>query len=541
MKKVFFMCLMLPLMLVSCSIGGGSNGNEYVSVRLDDSKMWSLLDLKSGKMEFVDEFFAPSTNVVKGAFFVESKDKLFDLYNISDTKNKLNRDSYTFVTNFNKNGFAIVRIKTEPWQIVDTKGTVVATIDKNLNIVSGFADNGLASFVNKDGSYGYINEKGEQVIKPRYKAGRPFSDNLAIVLTKAEEGKCYFDVIDGTGEVQFKFNDGQYSEMTNFNQGHAFVIEGDHISLIDSKGKKVQNVGNGYSLTGLSYSDGKFIYSDGEFYGVKDVEGKILIRAKYQFLEFINAKELRALNSSNKYGVVDTDDNIIVPFDYTSLDYVAPDRYFTTSGSVIVLIDKTGKEICNSAFAQVVNRSESAAGSQLTAIISSISNLNFDAFQTNTNALSGMSAMSNQYKELIRQTFMSDGTEIDNMSDFNFDSLTDSETEETSGGSTSTATIRLTGTVGKYPIEMTLKNTASGSATGSYNYTKSGNGQKIAISGSYYGDGTLTYTLTEYYDGDPSGEWEFTVDITGNNATASGTMVNAKGKNFPISMSGTVM
>lgn len=537
MKKIILMCLMLSL-LWGCAGDGQSSGSVYVSVRIDDSKMWSLLDVRSGKMQFQDEFFAPATNVVKGAFFVETKDKLFDLYNIADTKNKLNRDSYTFVTNFNKNGFAIVRIKTEPWQIVDTNGTVVATVDKNLNIVSGFADNGLASFINKDGMFGYINESGAQVIKPRYMAARPFCDNLAIVMTKVEEGKIYFDVINGAGEVQFKFNDGQYSGMTDFHEGHAFVVEGDHISLIDSKGKKVQNVGNGRSLAGFSYSSGKFIYSDGEFYGVKDVEGKILIRAKYLYLEFIGVNELRAINSSNKYGVVNTEDEIIVPFEYSSLDYVAPDRYFTTSGSVIVLIDKKGKEVCNSAFAQVVNRSESAAEAQLAAIISSISNLNLDAFQTSTDDLSSMSSMSGKYEELLNQTLMTDGFDVDDVSDFGSDADVASDSSD---GGTAAATLRLTGTVGKYPIEMTLKNTESGAVTGTYTYTKSGNGQKIAISGSYYMDGALSYTLTEYYDGNPCGEWEFTVNISGKDASASGTMVNSKGQNFPIKMSGTVM
>lgn len=540
MRTKLLMWLMLPVILASCSNGGGSSASDYVSVRIDDSKMWSLLDVKSGEMQFQDEFFAPATNVVKGAFFVETKDKRFDLYNIKDTKNKLNRDSYTFVSNFNKNGFAIVRVNTEPWQIVDTKGTVVATVDKTLNIVSGFADNGLASFINKDGMFGYINESGAEVIKPRYKSARAFFDNLAIVMTKYEDGKSYFEVINGAGETQFKFNSGQYSEMTDFNQGHAFAIEGDHISLLDSNGKKIQNVGKGYSLNGLSYSDGKFIYSDGEFYGVKDLEGKILIRAKYPYLEFIGANALRARNTNDKFGVVDIDDEIIVPFEYSSLDYVAPDRYFTTSGSVIVLIDKNGKEMCNSAFAQVVNRSESADGAQLTAIISSISNLNLDAFQTNTNDLSSMLSMSSKYKEMLSQTFQTDGFDDAGITDFMSDSDSSYNSSD-SDASTASATIMLNGTVGKYPIEMTLKNTPSGTATGSYAYTKSGNGQKIAISGNYYGNDTLVYTLTEYYDGEPSGEWEFTVEISGGSATANGTMVNAKGKNFTITMTGNVM
>ena len=130
--------------------GGQSGDSEYVSVQLDDSKMWSLLNVGNGEMVFTDEFFAPVTNVVNGAFFMQTDNGMFDLYNISDTKNKLNRDSYTFVSNFNKNGYAIVRVKTEPWQIIDTKGTTVATLDKNLNIAAGFSDNGLALMFNKD-------------------------------------------------------------------------------------------------------------------------------------------------------------------------------------------------------------------------------------------------------------------------------------------------------------------------------------------------------------------------------------------------------
>lgn len=120
-KTAYLMGVMAVFALASCS-SNESTTSEYVSVQLDDSKMWSLLNVSNGEIVVTDEFFAPITSVVNGAFFMQTDAGTFDLYNLSDTKNKLNRDSYSFVSNFNKNGYAIVRVQTEPWQIIDTKG-----------------------------------------------------------------------------------------------------------------------------------------------------------------------------------------------------------------------------------------------------------------------------------------------------------------------------------------------------------------------------------------------------------------------------------
>lgn len=371
-KKLFF-CLLASVMLLGCGKQSKENA-DYVSVKLDNSNMWSLLDVDNGKLIFSDEFFAPATNVVNGAFFVQNDDGTFDLYTLENTKNKLNRDSYTFVTNFNPGGYAIVRVKTEPWQIVDTKGQVIATLDKNLGVSSGFGPDGLAMIYNKDHQFGYIDTQGQTVIKPRYLSASPFSDGVAIVITRREEGKDFFEAIDKTGTTLFKGNSGQYQDLTPFENGYCFAIEGDHVVLLDKTGKKVTSVNEGTSLQNLSVNNDKFIYFDKEFYGLKDLSGKILIRAKYPMLQFLGDGNLMAINSNGKVGVVDTKDEILVPFEYNELSYLAPDRYLTKSGSVIILINKEGKEVGEHAFAQVINRSESAQLAALVSVLSSTNN-----------------------------------------------------------------------------------------------------------------------------------------------------------------------
>ena len=375
MKKIstWMIAALMCGAMTSCGFKG-SGDSDYVSVQLEDSKMWSLLDVSNGEIVMADEFFAPATNVIKGSFFVENDKKEFDLYNLKDTKNKLNRSSFSVVTNFNPEGFAIVRVKDEPWQIIDTEGKVTATLDKTLNVFSGFSEDGLALIINKDNMVGYVDTKGGYPIKPRYKLGTIFSDGIAFVLTKQENEHNYLSAINTAGETLFTFSDAKYSSIGLFNDGHVFAVEGDHSVLLDKTGKKIMTVCNSTNISNLSYQDGKMIYYDGEFYGVKNTEDKILIRAKYQRLKFQSDGNLIAVNSNGKYGVITPEDDIVMPFDYDVLDYLAPNRYVTQSGSVIVLIDKDGKEICEKAFSNFINRSSSSSEVSLASLISSQNN-----------------------------------------------------------------------------------------------------------------------------------------------------------------------
>lgn len=417
--------LLAGLFITSCS-KKGTDDSDYVSVQIENSKMWSLLDVSNGTIVMTDEFFAPSSRVVNGAFFVENEKGEFDLYNLKDTKNKLNRNSFSIVTNFNSAGFAITRVKSEPWQIIDTESNVIATLDKELGVFSGFSEDGMAKIANKEGMFGFVNTKGELVIKPRYKFATIFSDGIAFVLTKEEEGTMFLAAIDITGQTVFSFSNAKYSNVGSFNEGYMFAVEGDHSVLLDKKGKKVMTVCDGTQISNLSYHDGKIIYYDGEFYGVKNIEDKILIRAKYKYLRFQSDGNLIAQNSNSRFGVIDTQDDVVTPFDYEMLEYLAPGKYMTISGNVAVLINSEGKEICDQAFSKFINRSSTASEGNLASLISAKSNEVTNALTDLTNALSSSLDVLdlNTLSEVSNDDF-----------DFSFDS--DSSDDSLDGASTS--------------------------------------------------------------------------------------------------------
>lgn len=372
-------CGFAATMMSACNSGGGNSSDaDYVSIQIEDSKMWSLLDVSNGEIVMADEFFAPSSNVVKGSFFVENDNQEFDLYNLKDTKNKLNRSSYSVVSNFNKDGFAITRVKDEPWQIIDTEGNTIATLDKNLMVLSGFSEEGMALIMNQDKMFGYVNTQGQNPIKPRYKFATIFSDGVSFVLTKQEENHNYLSAIDPAGNTLFTFSDAKYSDVGLFQDGYMFAVEGDHSVLLDKSGKKILNVCSGTDISKLAYNKSEVIYYDGQYYGVKNLEDKILIRAKYKSLSFQSDGKLVAKNTSDKFGVITSDDDIYVPFDYDDLVYIAPNRYITKSGNVYVMINEKGKEICDKAFSNFSNRTESASEAGQTALISSQSNVSAD-------------------------------------------------------------------------------------------------------------------------------------------------------------------
>lgn len=518
MRKILSLLFVLALVMQSCSVTDESKNEDLISVQLDGSKMWSLLNVKSGELEFSDEFFAPVSSVVNGAFFVQNEKGAFDLYTVKDTKNKLNRSSYDFVSNFNPEGYAIVRVKTEPWQVINTKGEIIATMPKELNIMSGFSREGLALFKNADSNYGYIDVKGQQVIKPKYKKATLFSDGVAIVAVNIEEdGKVFYNVIDTKGTVLFKFSSALYSQVSLFNKGYAFAVQGENIILLNKEGAKVVTVGKGSDFSNLEVLGDTFIYPDNGFYGVKNMKGEIKIRAKYKSLQYTGEGNLIALNSNDRYGVVTADDDEVMPFDYNTLMYVAPDRYLTSSGSLIALINAEGKDVSKNAFTNVSNRSASANEIILQTILSQINN--------------------------IASSFTEGMSSFQDAMNFNFEMLDSELGEETAVDAAadpaleSDGTFNLKGTVGKYGIEMRIKILSQVDVTGSYWYTKSGSGASISLTGSMSSSNGNMLCLEEEYDGKVTGTWELTLSTDSNGKeVVTGTMTNYKGQSFPVNL-----
>lgn len=354
MKKAFYLIAALfSAALVSCSGGSGdAPGGKYLNVQIEDSKMWSLLDVDKGELVLTDEFTAPVSNVVDGAFFAKNSDGKWDIFTLDNTSKPLNASSFDYVYTFNKHGYAIAYINKHPACVVNTKGEIVTTFPTNIMPIYGFSDDAdLAPFMNSKGDYGFLNPKGEIVIPATYEnISYTFNDGTCLVQTSHKDGKFYYAVIDATGKSLFEVNSDQYSNFSSFKDGYAFAVQNDQVILVDKKGEKVCKVCDGKSFSNLEINGKNVLYRDGDFYGVKTVDGEIVIRAKYQKLSFIDNNLLLAENHNGKIGVINLDGDEVMPFDYSALVNVGNNRYITKAGSNYALINDKDKEVCKTVF-----------------------------------------------------------------------------------------------------------------------------------------------------------------------------------------------
>jgi hypothetical protein len=139
-----------------------------------------------------------------------------------------------------------------------------------------------------DGKYGYINQRGEEIVPLRYENLGLFHDGFAIAQLNGNKG-----YINQKGE--FLFTPSDKFELYNFNEGLALVgekIPGKNsvAYVINKNGDKVFSFPMYIYLGDLQkFSDGKIIYptindSDGYKYFVYDSLGNILFKLNFPFV-----------------------------------------------------------------------------------------------------------------------------------------------------------------------------------------------------------------------------------------------------------------
>lgn len=89
--------------------------------------------------------------------------------------------------------------------------------------------------VKVDGKWGFIDKNGQQVIGPTYDVAEDFSEGLASVGIKGDDGYKY-GYINPRGDLVIQ---AIYDTPANFIEGIAYVIHDDHAHYIDKNGKEV--------------------------------------------------------------------------------------------------------------------------------------------------------------------------------------------------------------------------------------------------------------------------------------------------------------
>lgn len=153
--------------------------------------------------------------------------------------------------------------------------------------VKGYSQD-LKISVNKKGKVGFVDNKGQEVIKCQYESAQPFKDGVAIVV---KSGKC--GMITATGEEIFPL---KYSSIQPWTKDMYIVKKGKKVGLADRQGLfylpvKYSNISqpNCYgkaliSLGGKATQNEKKTYMANAKYGIIDTSGNILVTPKYKGL-----------------------------------------------------------------------------------------------------------------------------------------------------------------------------------------------------------------------------------------------------------------
>jgi hypothetical protein len=346
MKKVCFV-LSVVFMLASCS---EQEQVKYVPAKLVDSDLWSIVNVENGEVMYEDEFKSEPSMIVCDRFCVKNESGNYDYYSISDVRRPINSESYMLASAFCKEGVALVVKKGQPISIIDKNCKEVATLSKDIRYADNFS-NGFSIIRDDDGKVGVIDTKGNVIVAPQYDHIHEYSeDKVAIAYKQVNDSVNQVFALNAKGEVLFSFKSNEYKDYTMFHNGYMFVQrDNEDLIALDKKGNKAFTLGkwNGYLPYQLGFYDGLIVFKDGDSYGLKNKDNKIVLRAKYDSLNPLSPtlKGLYLASKQNKYGVIDADDNIVIPFDYDVLAYVNDNCLINGGNKTFSFMDIKQKEV----------------------------------------------------------------------------------------------------------------------------------------------------------------------------------------------------
>jgi hypothetical protein len=143
--------------------------------------------------------------------------------------------------------------------------------------------------------YGFINAKGEVIIKPQYSSAGDFSEGLAGVCgDSSTKSKCGF--IDETGKAVVEL---QFDSVGIFSQGLASVSVGGRCGYSGDFVARPQFSGAKF------FSDGLGAVQDGRVWGFVDKQGKTVINPRFDDVALFSDGLAPARDESGKWGYID--------------------------------------------------------------------------------------------------------------------------------------------------------------------------------------------------------------------------------------------
>ncbi|MBD3589513.1 WG repeat-containing protein [Bacteroides sp. GM023] len=339
MRKLFLLCMAIFL-LSAC--GHKEEKVSYLAFKTDVKDRWGIID-QEGKVLFENEFQEEPVAIMNDRFFVKNNEGLYECYTLEEKPKKIGKE-YVSIHPFVEDVTPVVE-EDQPISFIDKDGKTVCTFDKYENKavmkITNFSD-GLAVFQTEDDLFGYVDTKGKVVIKPQYAGASIFQEKMALVRDKDE--KVF--AIDRKGKKLFDINTSQLSIFQPYHSGMLvfYTKDKDEPGCLDNKGEKVIKPSSRFDIIDAFEGDVAPV-KEGEYWGFINKKGEVLIRAKYQSVNFYNS-EFACVMDKDKWGIIDYNGEILCDFECDEIMPFYNGKYaYAKSHDYYVLIDKRGKEI----------------------------------------------------------------------------------------------------------------------------------------------------------------------------------------------------
>lgn len=198
--------------------------------------------------------------------------------------------------------------------------------------------------VSKDKTYGMINTDGNEILKPMYYGIKVYSDNV-IAVQLVTNSQVLFGFVNGEGKEILPC---EYASFKYYSDDLILVGNTEGYLVVDSKGTTKLKISDADYFNIDIVNDTTLIAMDNTKwkYGLMDLEEKALVEFKYDRIEALNSKYVKA-EENGLWGVIDLEGNIIVPFDYKWAMDISTygDLFKIEEDSKFIYYNKKGKAI----------------------------------------------------------------------------------------------------------------------------------------------------------------------------------------------------
>lgn len=285
LTKVIFV-LMVAFLLSNCQ--KSDNGElQYYSFKVSKSDKWGIID-GNGKVIVEDEFKNQPMIVSDGIFYVPNDDGFFQMYSVK-----------------------------EPAKEICSKFKHIAPFEGGAT---------LTPCVKKGEGIVYIDKEGSEIISLSHNCidARPFYHGWSIV-AKDYDSVTKNIAVDVEGNF---FEPSEYELKSVVGKDMFLVLKDDNYYIINPKEEELYNLKA--NVTSVSEDMKYYIFSDDNLYGLKSINGEVIVRAKYKDMSFIDDTKGRGLvfeNDDNLYGVMDVNGEIILKDKYNKINDAKGDLF----------------------------------------------------------------------------------------------------------------------------------------------------------------------------------------------------------------------